>query len=157
MRELLQMAVDALDAITDKIDGTGFSSSNEFSHCLDTIDALRSALAALMPEPWKPEWPAFLEYWTHEGHLQTFEDRERFRSAAKAMIAAAPAPAVPATFVVPGFAQWRDGSAAPVVWEPLTDEQIHDCFQQRHMNKATQRRMITRAIEAHHGIGGGGK
>ena len=37
-----------------------------------------------------------------------------------AMIAAAPAPAVPATFVVPGFAQWRDGSAAPVV--PLTDE-----------------------------------
>ena len=70
---------------------------------------------------------------------------------------AAPAPVVPATFVVPGFAQWRDGSAAPVVWEPLTDEQIHDCFQQRHMNKATQRRMITRAIEAHHGIGGGGK
>ena len=35
---------------------------------------------------------------------------------------AAPAPVVPATFVVPGFAQWRDGSAAPVV--PLTDERL---------------------------------
>lgn len=50
-RELLKQALDALDAITDKIDGTGFSSSNEFSHCLDTIDALRAALAQPQAEP----------------------------------------------------------------------------------------------------------
>ena len=47
--------------------------------------------AAPAPDGWVPEWAAFLEYWTHESHLQTFADRERFRAAAKAMIAAAPA------------------------------------------------------------------
>ena len=31
--------------------------------------------------------------------------------------------------------------------QPLTDQQIHDCFQHRHRDKATERRMITRAIE----------
>jgi len=35
---------------------------------------------------------------------------------------------------------------------PLTEEEIHDCFQQRHKDKATERRMITRAIERAHGI-----
>lgn len=37
--------------------------------------------------------------------------------------------------------------------QPLTDGEIHDCFQQKHKDKATQRRMITRAIERAHGIG----
>ena len=37
---------------------------------------------------------------------------------------------------------------------PLTEEEIHDCFQQRHRDKAVERRMITRAIERAHGIGG---
>lgn len=36
--------------------------------------------------------------------------------------------------------------------QPLTDEQIHDCFQHKHRDKLTERRMITRAIEAAHGI-----
>lgn len=27
-----------------------------------------------------------LEHWTHEGHLQTFESRERFRKAARALL-----------------------------------------------------------------------
>jgi hypothetical protein len=27
-----------------------------------------------------------LEHWTHESHLQTFEDRERFRKAARALL-----------------------------------------------------------------------
>jgi hypothetical protein len=31
----------------------------------------------------------FIEHWTHEGHLQTFEDRERFRAAARQLIAKA--------------------------------------------------------------------
>ena len=38
--------------------------------------------------------------------------------------------------------------------QPLTDQQIHDCFQHRHRDKATERRMITRAIEFAHGITG---
>ncbi len=37
--------------------------------------------------------------------------------------------------------------------QPLTDEEIHDCFQQKHKDKATERRMIARAIERAHGIG----
>lgn len=42
--------------------------------------------------------------------------------------------------------------AAPPQRQPLTDDEIHDCFQQRHKDKATKRRMITRAIERAHGI-----
>lgn len=38
--------------------------------------------------------------------------------------------------------------------EPLTDEEIHDCFQQRSRDKTKERRLITRAIERAHGIGG---
>ena len=49
----------------------------------------RAIESALQPG-WRPEWPAFVEYWTHESHLQTFADRERFRAAAKAMLEAAP-------------------------------------------------------------------
>lgn len=37
--------------------------------------------------------------------------------------------------------------------KPLTDEEIHDCFQQRGKTKAETRRLITRAIERAHGIG----
>ena len=33
-------------------------------------------------------------------------------------------------------------------WQGLTEEEIHDCFQQRHRDKAVERRLITRAIEA---------
>ena len=36
----------------------------------------------------------------------------------------------------------------------LTDDEIHACFQQKHKDKATERRMIVRAIERAHGIGG---
>ena len=50
---------------------------------------VRDIESALQPG-WRPEWPAFVEYWTHESHLQTFADRERFRAAAKAMLEAAP-------------------------------------------------------------------
>ena len=72
-RELLQRALDALEQYKKYTRGVMIPST----HCTGNaaITALREALAAPMPEPWKPEWPAFLEYWTHEGHLQTFEDR----------------------------------------------------------------------------------
>lgn len=42
---------------------------------------------------------------------------------------------------------------APPQRKPLTDEEIHDCFQQSGKTKAETRRLITRAIEKMHGIG----
>jgi hypothetical protein len=33
-------------------------------------------------------------------------------------------------------------------WVGLTDEEIHDCFQQGHKDKAKERRLIAKAIEA---------
>jgi hypothetical protein len=45
-------------------------------------------------------------------------------------------------------------SMRPFQRKPLTDEEIHDCFQQRSRDKTKERRLITRAIERAHGIGG---
>jgi hypothetical protein len=42
----LQRSVDALDQLTDKVDGTGFSSSDEFNNALDEIDLGRAAIAS---------------------------------------------------------------------------------------------------------------
>jgi len=33
-------------------------------------------------------------------------------------------------------------------WVSLTDEEVHDCFQQGHKNKAIERQLISKAIEA---------
>lgn len=47
---VMEQALDALDSLTDRIDGTGFSESDEFSYALDVISALRAAIA----QPTKP-------------------------------------------------------------------------------------------------------
>ena len=47
----LQMALDALDAITDDVDGTGLNTMPSFDKALDAITALREALAAPQAEP----------------------------------------------------------------------------------------------------------
>ena len=41
----LQMALDALDAITDDVDGTGLNTMPSFDKAIDAIAALREALA----------------------------------------------------------------------------------------------------------------
>jgi hypothetical protein len=41
----LQMALDALDAITDDVDGTGLNTMPSFDKAIDAIAALRAALA----------------------------------------------------------------------------------------------------------------
>ena len=46
----LQMALDALDAITDDVDGTGLNTMPSFDKAIDAITALREALAAPEPE-----------------------------------------------------------------------------------------------------------
>ena len=40
----LRRATDALDLLTDKVDGTGFAESDEFNNALDEIDLGRSIL-----------------------------------------------------------------------------------------------------------------
>jgi hypothetical protein len=40
----LQRAIDALDRLTDMIDGTGFSNFDEFNNALDEISLGRSAI-----------------------------------------------------------------------------------------------------------------
>jgi len=47
----LQMALDALDAITDDVDGTGLNTMPSFDKAIDAIAALREALAQPEPEP----------------------------------------------------------------------------------------------------------
>ena len=41
----LRRAVDALDALTDRVDRTGFSEADEFLRALDEIDLGRAAIA----------------------------------------------------------------------------------------------------------------
>jgi hypothetical protein len=48
--EALRRAVDALDALTDKVDRTGFAESDEFNRALDEIDLGRAAIAKVQGE-----------------------------------------------------------------------------------------------------------
>jgi hypothetical protein len=45
LKERLESAIDALDRLTDRIDGTGFAHSDEFRSALDEIDLARAAIA----------------------------------------------------------------------------------------------------------------
>ena len=67
----------------------------------------------------------------------------------------------PVAYSVGRTLHWHEGKgvndaqlylAAPPQRKPLTEEEIHDCFQQRNKDKATERRLITRAVETAHGI-----
>ena len=63
-RELLQQALDALDAITDDVDGTGLNTMPSFDKAIDAIAALREAMASPEPEP-----VAYLVEGWHDGKL----------------------------------------------------------------------------------------
>ena len=51
LHKAAQMALDALDAITDDVDGTGLNTMPSFDKALDAIATLREALNAPEPEP----------------------------------------------------------------------------------------------------------
>jgi hypothetical protein len=92
-RELLQ-ALDALDAITDKVDGTGFNSSSEFDQCLDAIDAIRQHLAQPQAQPVarpRLRFPTMLRKMWSGREVQEWIDVN---------IPAAPAPATPPGYVL---------------------------------------------------------
>jgi hypothetical protein len=47
----LVSATDALDALTDRVDGTGFASTDEFHHALDEMRFGRAAIAQARGTP----------------------------------------------------------------------------------------------------------
>jgi hypothetical protein len=115
----LQMALDALDAITDDVDGTGLNTMPSFDKAIDAITALREALAAdhlrdvaekaapaaPVPDGWVMVPRGLLrrliaEALTFDPSLQDKEAIEQAKQlaaspAAPAAPPAAPAPAVP--------------------------------------------------------------
>ena len=166
----LQMALDALDAITDDVDGTGLNTMPSFDKAIDAIAALREALApdhlrdtTEKAAPAAPVVPltdeqidsvirdvAELDYSSPEGMpdvmLVTADELRGILQARLCEALAAP-PAAPAP-------------AQPV---PLTQDQIADCTRTAHRAcdaKGPMTRWSTefaRAIEAAHGITGGSK
>ena len=205
----LQMALDALDAITDDVDGTGLNTMPSFDKALDAITALREALNAPEPEPYghvtthTVTGQQFFYRYPSPPYLDTAKECIAVYAAPPAApdhlrdVAGNVAPAAPqaelltidqekalsaeaktgpfqhTTPVVGNDMQSGEtlrlsskrhaGSTppvapAPVVREPLTDEQlakiaVEDEFllycDQESFNE------IARAIEAAHGIGGG--
>ena len=141
----LQMALDALDAITDDVDGTGLNTMPSFDKALDAIAALREALNAPEPEPVAEVYRA--RYGRRARNVGVDDVRKLNGVALPPLgtkLYAAP-PAAPAP-------------AQPV---PLTQDQIADCTRTAHRAcdaKGPMTRWSTefaRAIEAAHGITGG--
>ena len=84
-------------------------------------------LVPVEPTPEMLEMGRWLEYPESESRMQPVR-MEDVRGVWKAMLAASPEAPQPKR-------------------EPLTDEEIHDCFQQRNRDKTIERRLIARAIE----------
>ena len=169
-RELLQQALDAL-----------LHSDSPSQKRADAIAALREALAAPQPEPVAEVIDREHQPWEHGKHTSWLVNPSDLPAGTKLYAAAPPAAPAPADWGTPhdvSGAPWGapapavcDGgtcglggyctncprlSAAPVVREPLTDEQI-DALWSSPMSADWEHREFARAIEAHHGIGGGGK
>lgn len=175
----LQMALDALDAITDDVDGTGLNTMPSFDKALDAITALREALAAdhlrdvaEKVAPAAPAQPAVRHVRKVGGSFQhTGTVVAEFRTAAgePRIVLEFDAPVTgmlhvyrpdqvePCEPVAPAA---PPAAPAPAMREPLTDEQlariaVEDEFllycDQDSFNE------IARAIEAAHGITGASK
>jgi hypothetical protein len=148
LKKAAQQALEALEMIYKLINGEGSYFGLEgamdgyYSGCFDidgtnkltnkTMTALRAALAQEEQEP--VAWRTF----DGEGgyDYRTYDDNENYRD------------------------EWdrrnpnHKGWVEPLYthpprreWQSLSEEEIHDCFQQRHKDKATERRMIALAVE----------
>lgn len=84
--------VDASDATPkcDRCKDTGWHYSDPFDPT--SLEPCCEPTGVLVVDEPSSTLREFLEHWTHEGHLQTFEDRERFRKAARELLAAGVAP-----------------------------------------------------------------
>ena len=184
LHKAVQMALDALDAITDDVDGTGLNTMPSFDKALDAIAALREALAAPEPEPEPVAWYYVEDPWgANEWHFMTDspESQEcdpRDWTPLYATPPAAPAPAgwvmaprepTPEMLAVvrngPMHETWTEGycamiaaspaaPAAPVV--PLTEGRITAIANELAFGGGhCNVYELARAIEAAHGITGG--
>lgn len=143
-KDLLEQALDALDAITDKVDGTGFNSSSEFDQCLDAIDAIRQHLAQpaysldtldhmpfqgrpsrpeerAVPNPWRDAIDAALVC-LHLGTADSFPDANE---ALNALISWHVATALDPTVSSDAQALVDRGAAMA---ESLSDDELRECF-----------------------------
>ena len=144
-RELLQQALDALDAITDDVDGTGLNTMPSFDKAIDAITALREALAEPGPEPaaWKCANCGNTSDCQGVGQGDNWCNSCAVCGQMQPLYAAPPAAPAP---------------AAPVV--PLTDEQINEMWRKIRAEDDSwmplPHEVFARAIERAHGITGGG-
>lgn len=155
-REAMQQALEALEWASDLNQVAA-----EYKPMREAITALRAALAEPVQEPVAWQWldtghfrkklPRTAEIWNWQPLYTAPPQREPIHQWRKQMCA-----------------DWYDGHpdhsdgggpyetrtlyTTPPQRKPLTDQEVHDCFQQKHKDKTTERRMITRAIERAHGI-----
>ena len=137
-RSVVEQALEALFMYKPMVTGV------TFQHGLGAMQALRAALEQPQVEQ---EPAAWIERWYGSGpergwwivcgrdHIAHLGPAEMSGEAASKIVSA-------------------HNTSPPAQRQPLTDQQIHDCFQHRHRDKAAERRMITRAIEFAHGITG---
>jgi len=142
LHKAAQMALDALDAITDDVDGTGLNTMPSFDKALDAIATLREALNAPEPEPVAEVFDTFGNSQDPNKAVGHVWLKAHYFPPKGAKLYAAP-PAAPAP-------------AAPVV--PLTDGQIRQIVRDT-FDVVPLPHDITfaRAIEAAHGITGASK
>lgn len=154
MSNLRQAAQQALAALHN-IEWHGSAGAWMLDDCKvqNAIHALRAALAEPVQEPQcnpHPKAPhSFMQNASHTEHryvceCEGWEPYEAgYQAGMEAALAEQDSDSKHAT-----IAEWQ----ADKQRKALTEEEIHDCFQQKHKDKVTERRMITRAIERAHGI-----
>lgn len=75
------------DAINKAIDEMPQHEVEWVAWCAEYAETSRQLERELAAEQEKvKELRDALEYWTHDGHLQTFQDRERFRTFARTIL-----------------------------------------------------------------------
>ena len=123
LREAAQAALEALETCDAAHISDGGRQWYDSKAVEAAIAALRAALSQPVQEPFGYLWPT--------GRHPEFRFLQQKRDGIDGM---------------PLY-------TAPPQRLPLTDGEIHDCFQQRHRDRVVERRMIARAIERAHGIG----
>ena len=106
---------------------------------LEEIESLKAIIAGLQQQLLPPTvQPEPLEYWNAvEGWVKIDEVREHFDAVGCGTIYKTAGEDRTPLYTTPPQRPWVG----------LTDEEIHDCFQQGHKDKAKERRLIAKAIE----------
>lgn len=141
-RSVVEQALEALDALTDRVDGTGFANTDEFDRALDSISALRAALEQPQVKQEPVAWmydATFMDGTPLTDWLTSKDPREVCLHEEDARN------------VRPLYLSQQPPR------QPLTDEQIadiEDMFSNEFGLEAKHAVDFARAIERAHGIGG---